>query len=135
MWPTFQMQTPEQEKALCVWLNSTLGMAIYWLESDRGQDGRGGTTVTAIPSIPALDIPKLTPTQIAAAAVFDDLCAKPMLPANESWRDPVRQDLDRRLLTEVLALDAAAVEQLSLLRLQWCKEPTVTAAKKTGPPD
>ena len=136
MWPTFQMATPEQEKALCVWLNSALGMAIYWLESDRGQDGRGGTTVTAIPSIPALDIPKLTPAQIAAAAaIFDDLCSKPMLPANESWRDPVRQDLDRRLLTEVLHLDAAAVEQLSLLRLQWCKEPTVTAAKKTGPPD
>ena len=135
MWPAFQMETPEQEKAMCVWLNSTLGMAIYWLESDRGQDGRGGTTVTAIPSIPALDIPKLTPAQIAAAAaVFDDLCPKPMLPANESWRDPVRQDLDRRLLTEVLHLDAA-VEQLSLLRLQWCKEPTVTAAKKTGPPD
>lgn len=136
MWPTFQMETPDQEKALCVWLNSTLGMAIYWLESDRGQDGRGGTTVTAIPGIPALDIPKLTPAQTAAAAaIFDDLCAKPMLPANESWRDPVRQDLDRRLLTEVLHLDAAAVEQLSLLRLQWCKEPTVTAAKKTGPPD
>lgn len=136
MWPAFQMQTPEQEKALCVWLNSALGMAIYWLESDRGQDGRGGTTVTAIPSIPALDIPNLTAAQTsAAAAIFDDLCAKPMLPANESWRDPVRQDLDRRLLTEVLNLDAAAVEQLAIFRLQWCKEPTVTSAKKTGPPD
>ena len=136
MWPAFQMQTPEQEKALCVWLNSALGMAIYWLESDRGQDGRGGTTVTAIPSIPALDIPNLTPAQTtAAAAIFDDLSAKPMLPANESWRDPVRQDLDRRLLTQVLNLDAAAVEQLAIFRLQWCKEPTVTSAKKTGPPD
>ena len=136
MWPTFQMQTPEQEKALCVWLNSALGMAIYWLESDRGQDGRGGTTVPQSPGIPALDIPNLTPAQTsAAAAIFDDLCAKPMLPANESWRDPVRQDLDRRLLTQVLNLDHAAVEQLAIFRLQWCKEPTVTAAKKTGPPD
>lgn len=121
---------------MCVWFNSTLGNAIYWLESDRGQDGRGGTTVTAIPSIPALDIPKLTASQIAAAvSIFDDLSAKPMLPANEAWRDPVRQELDRRLLKEVLNLDAAAVEQLGIFRLQWCKEPTVTAAKKTGPPD
>ena len=54
---------------------------------------------------------------------------------DEAWRDPVRQELDRRLLTEVLGLDDAAVEQLAILRNQWCAEPTVTGTKKTGPPD
>ena len=58
-----------------------------------------------------------------------------MLPTNEAWRDPVRQELDRRLLTEVLGLDDEAVEQLAILRNQWCAEPTVTGTKKTGPPD
>ena len=58
-----------------------------------------------------------------------------MLPANEAWRDSARQELDRRLLTEVLDLDDEAVEQLAILRNQWCREPTVTGTKKTGPPD
>lgn len=136
MWPTLKLATPELEKALCVWLNSTLGMAIYWLESDRGQDGRGGTTVTHIPDIPALDVTQLDAAQLAAAVqIFDDLQERVLKPANEAWHDPVRQELDRRLLTEVFNLDDEAVVQLGILRNQWCREPTVTSAKRTGPPD
>jgi predicted RNA methylase len=135
-WPNFQMKTPEMEKATCVWLNGTLGFISYWIESNRSQSGRGGTTVTAIPNIPCLDFTKLHANQLKAAVkIYDDLCQKRMLPANEAWRDPVRQELDRRLLTEVLGLDDAAVEQLAILRNQWCAEPTVTGTKKTGPPD
>ena len=65
--------------------------------------------------------------------IFDDLQAQTLLPANEAWRDPVRQELDRRLLTDVLGIDDNAVEQLGILRRQWCSEPTVTATKRTGP--
>ena len=136
MWPTVKLATPELEKALCVWLNSTLGMAIYWLESDRGQDGRGGTTVTHIPDIPALDVTQLDAAQLAATVqIFDDLQEQVLKPANEAWHDPVRQELDRRLLTEVFNMDNEAVAQLGILRRQWCREPTVTSAKRTGPPD
>ena len=49
--------------------------------------------------------------------------------------DPVRQELDRLLLKDVLGLDDRAVEQLGILRRQWCGEPTVTSTKKTGPLD
>ena len=107
----------------------------YWIESNRSQNGRGGTTVTAIPDIPVLDVTKLNKTQLdAAVEIFDDLQEKPMLPANEAWRDEVRQELDQRLFTEVLGLASKAVEQLGILRLQWCSEPTVTSTKGTGPP-
>ena len=58
-----------------------------------------------------------------------------MLPANEAWRDAVRQELDQRLLIEVLGLDDKAVDQLGILRRQWCSEPTVTSTKKTAPPN
>ena len=134
-WPTVKMRSAKHEKSLCVWLNSTLGLTSYWLESNRDQDGRGGITVTAIPDIPVLDVTKLGATQLAAAVkIFDDLQEQTLLPANEAWRDPVRQELDRRLLTEVLELDDQAVEQLDILRRQWCSEPTVTSTKKTGPP-
>ena len=133
-WPNFQMETPEMEKAVCVWLNGTLGLITYWINSNRSQSGRGGTTVTAIPNIPVLDVTRLNTYELQdAVQIYGDLCQEPMLPANEAWRDPVRQKLDRRLLTEVLGLDGEAIEQLAILRNQWCREPTVTGTKRTGP--
>ena len=135
-WPTLVASSQTHEKALCVWLNSTLGMVGYWMVSNRAQNGRGTTTVTAIPNIPVLDVINLSAAQLAAAVkIFDDLQAKTLLPANEAWRDPVRQELDRRLLTEVLQLDDRSADQLDILRRQWCREPTVTSIKKTGPPN
>ena len=133
-WPTLKLASPHEEKAMCVWLNSTLGMMCYWIESNRNQNGRGGITVTAIPNMPVLDVTRLSDAQIdAAVKTFDDLKSQTMLPANEAWHDPVRQDLDRRLLTEVFGLDDSADEQIHILRLQWCSEPTVTSTKNTGP--
>ena len=135
-WPTLTAASPQQEKIICVWLNSTLGLMAYWTESNRNQDGRGGITVTAIPDLPLLDVTRLTETQLEAAVkIFDDLQGKTMLPANEAWRDKVRQELDRRFLKEVLGLDDKAVGQLDILRRQWCSEPTVSSTKGTGPPD
>ena len=135
-WPNFLMKTPEIEKAGCVWFNGTLGLISYWINSNRSQSGRGGTTVRAIPDIPVLDFSKLSGNQVQTAAqIYDDLCQKPLLPANEAYRDKTRQELDRRLLTEVLGLDESAVEQLAVLRNQWCREPTVVGTKATGPDD
>ena len=126
-WPNVKLGSQDEEKTMCVWFNSTLGLISYWLRSNRSQDGRGGTTVTAIPFIPALDVKKLTDAQLqAGAAIFDDLCHKPLLPPSQAFCDPTRQELDRRLLTEVLELNGASVDQLAILRNQWCVEPTVT---------
>lgn len=133
-WPNMMMKTPEMEKATCVWLNGTLGMINFWTMSNRTQSGRGRTTVKAIPDIPVLDFSKLSEQQIQAGVrIYDDLSKKKMLPANEAYHDLVRQELDRRIITEVLNLDDKAVEQLEILRNQWCMEPTVTGTKKTGP--
>lgn len=132
-WPSMQMDTVELEKATCAWLNGTLGMVSYWLESNRTTGGRGTTTVTALPNIPTLDWRRLPAERLAAAVqIYDDLAQEPLLPANEAYRDPVRQELDRRLLVEVLGLDEAAVELLAILRNQWCMEPTVAGTKSTG---
>ena len=101
------------EKAACVWLNGTLGLISFWIKSNRTQSGRGGTTVRAIPDIQTLEFSKLPEEQVQAAArIYDDLCKKKMLPANESYRDPVRQELDRRIITELLNLDDKEAEQL-----------------------
>ena len=133
-WPNFRMRNPELEKAACVWLNGTLGLISFWMNSNRTQSGRGTTTVRAIPDIPILDFAQL-PTQQTQAAVriYDDLRKKKMLPSNEAYQDPVRHELDRRIITEVLKLDDKAVDQLAILRNQWCLEPTVSGTKDTGP--
>ncbi len=126
-WPNVKLGSPDHEKFLCVWFNSTLGLISYWLRSNRSQDARGGTTVTAIPFIPALDVSKLADAQIqAAVAIYNDLCLEPLLPPAQAKHDPIRQEIDRRLLTEVLQLDESTVDQLAILRNQWCAEPTVT---------
>lgn len=126
-WPNVQLESPEMEKVVCAWFNGTLGLISYWLRSNRSQNGRGGTTVSAIPFIPALDVTKLSKDQIqAGVSIFDDLCDKPLLPVSEAFRDDTRQELDRRLFLEVLGLDESAVYQLGILRNQWCVEPTVT---------
>ena len=133
-WPNLQMKTQEMEKATCVWFNGTLGLVSYWINSNRSQTGRGGVTVKVIPNIPTLDFTKLEAARLQAAVqIYDDLCHNRMLPTNEAYRDPVRQELDQRLMTEVLGLDDSAVEQLAILRNQWCREPTVTGTKDTGP--
>ena len=132
-WPIFQMPHPAWEKATCVWLNSTLGLMSFWIESNRSQSGRGSTTVTALPNICSLDVSTLEEDALnSAVEIFDDMCEQDMLPANEAYRDPVRQELDNRLLTEVLGLDDSAPAQLNILRNQWCAEPTVNGTKKTG---
>ena len=134
-WPTLRGPSEEHEKALCVWLNSTPGLISYWLVSNRNQDGRGGITVTGIPDMPVLDTTRLSPNQLQAAVrIFDDLRTEVLKPANEAWDDDVRKKLDRRLLTEVLNQDDNAVEQMNILRQEWCSEPTVTSTKGTGPP-
>ena len=133
-WPSFSMGNKQMEKGACVWLNGTLGLINYWLNSNRSQTGRGGTTVTAIPNIPIVDFSRLSNNQISSVVqIYDDLCQETLLPTSEAYRDPVRQELDRRLLTEVLGLDNSAVDQLAILRHQWCREPTVTGTKTTGP--
>ena len=98
------------EPAFTVWSNSTLGILLYWWQANRQQSGRGVTTVTALPALPTLDLRALTDAQLASAArIFEDMKHRPMLPVNQIDEDPVRAELDRRLLTEVLGLPAGTL--------------------------
>ena len=132
-WPSLKMESQDYERATCIWFNSTLGLMFYWFFSNRTQMARGRTTITAMRNMTTLDLRQLSDAQLAAAvSIFDDLCRERMLPANEAYRDPVRQEIDRRFLLDVLGLGEESVEQFAILRNQWCAEPTVTGTKKTG---
>ena len=133
MWASVKMASDEYERATCAWFSSTMGIMCYWVDSNRTQHLRGSTTWRAIPNIATLDPRRLSQNQLGAlVAIFDDLCDAHLLPAFQAYRDPVRQEMDRRILTEVLMLDDHAVKSFTILRNQWCAEPTVSGGKKTS---
>ena len=89
-------------------------------------------TITALEDLPTLDVRKLNESQLGAATVlFEDIEYRRMLPFNEATHDLVRQELDYRLLTDVLDFDPSGLEAVELLRRKLCDEPSVHGGKKS----
>ena len=134
-WPSVIFTNPEHEYAFALWCNSTLGLLMHWWRSNKTQSGRGTTTVTGIPNIPTLDTRTLTAEQhTAAKAAFEAMRDRRFLPFDQVDEDPARAELDRRLLVDVLGLDAslcAADGPIDLLRRKLAAEPQIHGGKKT----
>ena len=139
-WPSFAptpTDTDENpwEKALSLWLNTTLGLVARWWVSSRQQTpGRANLTITTIGNIPVLDLRTIPSTTVGGMAeVFDYFVGATLLPANEAFRDNIRKAIDRAVLCDVLGLPETILGPLAKLRLQWCVEPSVHGSKPTGP--
>ena len=134
-WPNVIPRNPQHQFPLLLWANSTLGLIVFWWHGTRQQQGRSCITVTKLPGLPVLDPRTLTDSQMDhCREIVEDFQERPLLPANEAYRDENRKDLDRKLLfgiTSVLGLDPALEEELDLLRRQWCAEPSVHGGKST----
>lgn len=131
-WPNF---IPEREKwslPLVLWPNTTLGLIAFSWAGTRQQPGRACLTITQLPQLTVLDTRALREDQFAKAAdIFERFKGREFLPANEAYRDDVRQDLDRAVLVDLLRLPVGVLESLAILRDQWCAEPSVHGGKKT----
>ena len=133
-WPNVKFDDRAHEIAYTLWGNTTLGLLCYWWHSSRQQAGRGSMPVTAVRSMPTLDVTNLSPAQLAKAEeIFEDMRDSQFLPANEAYRDNTRKELDHRVLIDMLGLPESILEPLDLLRLKWCSEPSVHGGKKTAP--
>ena len=133
-WPNVRFEKREQEIAYTLWGNTTLGLLCYWWHSSRQQSGRGSMPISAIRTMPTLDVTRLTTEQLASAeAIFEDMRDLTFLPANEAYRDSARKELDYRVLIDLLGLPESILEPLDLLRLKWCSEPSVHGGKSTRP--
>ena len=134
-WPSVILGDPEHEYAFALWCNSTPGLLLHWWTANKTQAGRGTTTVTAIPRIPALDVRALTPAQHEAAReAFGALRGERFLPFDQIDEDPARAELDRRLLAGVLGLPPALCGEdgpLALLRRKLAAEPQIHGGKRT----
>ena len=129
-WPNLVLGERRQEKALAVWLNTSLGLLTHWSRSNRTQNGLGYLNRLQTGKLPLLDVTQLTNRQLdRMEKIFEQVKESPMLPANEAWQDPIRAQLDQRVLTEVLELKREAVDWIRDLRNRWCMEPTVQARK------
>ena len=133
-WPNVKFDDRAQEVAYTLWGNTTLGLLCYWWHSSRQQSGRGSMPISAIRTMPTLDVTKLTQAQLdMAEEIFEDMKNSQFLPANEGYHDSSRQELDYRVLIDMLGLPATVIEPLDLLRLKWCSEPSVHGGKSTVP--
>ena len=135
-WPSVIFQDREHEYAFSLWCNSTLGLLMHWWMANKTQSGRGTTTVTGIPNIPALDTRALTTEQHAAAkAAFGAVRDRRFLPFDQIDEDPARAELDRRLLVDVLGLPESLCAEdgpIDLLRRKLAREPQVHGGKRAA---
>jgi hypothetical protein len=133
-WPSIKLDSVEQEKALVLWSNSSLGLLLRWWHGNKQQAGRGSIGVSALALLPVLDVTKLSKEALVkAAAIFDEMKHKELRPVNEIAQDTVRAEIDTRLATEVLGFSNELVASdgpLALLRQKLALEPSITGSKQ-----
>ena len=124
---------PRYEIPWALWCNSTLGLFCHWLHSGKQVSGRGKLRLTTLSSLPTLDVRKLSQEALEnAEKVFEQLKYQRMLPLNECAHDPLREELDQRLLTEVLGITSDNVlKSMQTLREMLCAEPSIHGGKKS----
>lgn len=132
-WISIRLASPEQEKALTVWGNTTLGLLLHWYHANKQQAGRGNIGRTSLEDLPVLDVTALTPRQLrAATAIFDAFAKKHLRRFSEIDHDPVREELDRRFAVEVLGMSLDAVQPggvLDLVRRKLAQEPSISGGQ------
>jgi hypothetical protein len=126
-WPTKlrgDLRTVSMEKALALWLNSTLGLLgiLPWRLETEGP--WGGFKKTMLEHTTILDIRKLKPKAIKALAdAFDQLKDKQLMPYAKINEDKIREEIDSAI-ESVLGL-----ESLAKLREMLSKEPIISLNK------
>ena len=132
-WPSISLANADQEKALVLWANSTLGVLLHWWHANKQQAGRGSIGVSALESLPVLDVTKLSKDALAkAVSIFDEMKHNELRPVNEIAQDAVRAEIDAGLATEVLGFPPELVApdgSLALLRQKLALEPSITGSK------
>ncbi|MCX7010114.1 MAG: hypothetical protein NTY53_23230, partial [Kiritimatiellaeota bacterium] len=132
-WTSIGLSSMEHEKALVVWGNTSIGLLLHWWHANKQQSGRGNIGITALESLPVLDINSLSKKQLKKAAkIFDDFAKRELLTFYEIDKDQVRQELDQRFFKEVLNFDTALLQQggaVELLRKKLAQEPSIRGSK------
>ena len=134
-WPTVVFSDPSHEFTFAVWSNSTLGLLCHWWMSNKSQAGRGTSTITSIPTFTTLDLKKLSLHQHSVAQeTFNRISCERLLPFDQIDEDPVRAELDRCLIVDILGLSpdlCVSGGPMDRLRVKLASEPQIHSDKKT----
>ena len=113
------------EEALCMWLNTSLGLLLRIVHANRPYLGRSAVPHELARTLPVLDVAALSEVQLGAACeLFDEMKQKPLQGFAHLASDPVRRELEHRFFRDVLGYAAEA--ELDLLAQTLNREPTLT---------
>ena len=132
-WLSIKLSSVDQEKALVLWANTSLGLLLYWWHANKQQPGRGMIPKTALQTLPILDVTALEPKLLAEAVqLFDAMSEQSLSPLHKLDRDPVRKELDEAFARNVLRLPEPILTSggpLELLRAKLSQEPSIRGSK------
>ncbi len=132
-WLSIRLTSVEQEKALVLWANTSLGLLLYWWAANKQQSGRGSIGKSALQTLPVLDVTGLKPEQLSEAVkLFDTMSRQSLLPLHNIDKDPIRKKLDTMFSRNVLGLAESILMHggpLEVLRMKMSREPSVRGTK------
>lgn len=121
-------KTENWEKAICVYLNSTLGILATFTQSDPHSLGRHRMSLAGQKKIP---IPRLNEEQIVQLAETYDQIKDATLDRLRNPQCPIRKTLDEAT-TEVLNTPKITKHEVAKSRRHLAAEPGVTGKRYTG---
>ncbi|MDP3062918.1 MAG: hypothetical protein Q8O40_06885 [Chloroflexota bacterium] len=104
-WPArLHQETESDEKALALWLNSTLALVLLLAHRQETQGAWVDFKKPTLSAMPVLDIAGLGALQKQTLVdAYDRLCSQPLLPFPQMAGDPVRRAIDEAV-TQALSL-------------------------------
>lgn len=122
-----------RECAFALWSNSTLGLLLHWWWANKEQSGRGGITMSRIPTLPTLNLTALSTEQLKTARLRFDSAKnelRPLLPAHRANEDEARAMIDEIILVDVLGLPKTILVKVNTIREKLCSEPSFRGDKR-----
>ena len=121
----------QRETALALWLNSTFGLLQHASHANRTQYGRGRGNMGMLETMPTLDVRQLQPWQLdEAQTIYRDFQDRTFQSFHHCAIDPTRTDLDRRILSDLLALPPETQTTLTRLQLLLATDPSIHGTKQ-----
>ena len=120
-----------RETALALWCNSTFGLLLHANLSNRAQEGRGQGNKGMLEGMTTLDIGKLETWQLdETQAIWQEFGNRKFMPFYQCTTDPVRVELDKRIVRDLLGLGEDAVASVARLRTLLAEDPSIHGSKR-----
>ncbi len=120
----------QRETALALWLNSTFGLLQHAGHANRTQFGRGRGNKGMLETLSTLDVRQLQSWQLdEAQSIWRDFQDRSFESFHRCAVDPVRIELDQRVISDLLALSDEAQDTVARLRELLATDPSIHGAK------